>query len=266
MADAVNINDLLDGHVGLDLECLDRIYLNVYVPNLQVGGQVVRFLTEHLGNPIPSPVLFQRIGERFRRDVARFAERNHIPLLHLKRPDRGRWDDRKLDHVRPTWSGRPGPGWWRSWPPRSSRRSSLGSTAPPSRGVACFDFPKVDRRVSVYYFYVLDPEFGPGFVKLCSYFPYPGKVWLNGHEWAKRQATRAGLGFTELANGFATCQDPARLQQLCDRLGPADLQGFFDRWIAVLPTPFTAAARARRGTSNTTVRDTSTWRIDSSHQ
>ena len=101
MADGVNINDLLDGHVGLDLECLDRIYLNVYVPKLQVGGQVVRFLTEHLGNPIPSPVLFQRIGERFRRDVARFAERNHIPLLHLKRPDRSRWDDRKLDHVRP---------------------------------------------------------------------------------------------------------------------------------------------------------------------
>ena len=47
MAEAVNINDLLDGHVGLDLECLDRIYLNAYVPNLQVGGQVVRFLTEH---------------------------------------------------------------------------------------------------------------------------------------------------------------------------------------------------------------------------
>jgi hypothetical protein len=110
--------------------------------------------------------------------------------------------------------------------------------------VACFDFPKVDRRVSVYYFYVLDPEFGPGFIKLCSYFPYPGKIWLNGHEWTKRQAQRVGLGFTELANGFATCQNPARLQQLCDRLGPADLQGFFDRWIGVLPTPFTATDRA----------------------
>lgn len=48
-------------------------------------------------------------------------------------------------------------------------------------GVANFDFPKVDRRVSVYYFYVLDPEFGPGFIELCSYFPYPGKVWQHSH-------------------------------------------------------------------------------------
>jgi hypothetical protein len=45
----VTVNDVLDGHVALDLECLDRIYLNAYVPNLQVGGQVVSFLTAHLG-------------------------------------------------------------------------------------------------------------------------------------------------------------------------------------------------------------------------
>jgi hypothetical protein len=244
MADGVNINDLLDGHVGLDLECLDRIYLNVYAPKLQVGGQVVRFLTEHLGNPIPSPVLFQRIGERFRRDVARFAERNHIPLLHLKRPDRSRWDDRKLDHVRPYLERATTPGVVAIVCAQEFQKVFAGVNRSTKPGVACFDFPKVDRRVSVYYFYVLDPEFGPGFIKLCSYFPYPGKIWLNGHEWAKRQADREGVAFTALANGFATCQDPARLQQLCDRLGPTDLQGFFDRWIAVLPTPFTAADRA----------------------
>ena len=51
MTRPVTVNDILDGHVGLDLECLDRIYLNAYVPNLQVGGQVVTFLTRHLGRP-----------------------------------------------------------------------------------------------------------------------------------------------------------------------------------------------------------------------
>jgi hypothetical protein len=188
MAEAVNINDLLDGHVGLDLECLDRIYLNAYVPNLQVGGQVVRFLTEHLGNPIPSPVLFQRIGERFRREVARFAERDHIPLLHLKRPDRTRWDDRKLDHVRPYLERATRPGVVAIVAAQEFQKVFVGVNRSTKPGVACFDFPKVDRRVSVYYFYVLDPDFGAGFIKLCSDFPYPGKVWLNGHEWAKRQA------------------------------------------------------------------------------
>jgi hypothetical protein len=33
----VTVNDVLDGHVGLDLQCLDRIYLNGCVPNLKNG-------------------------------------------------------------------------------------------------------------------------------------------------------------------------------------------------------------------------------------
>jgi len=45
-----NVNEVLDGHVTLEVECVDRMLLNAYVPNLQVGGQVVRFLCEHLGN------------------------------------------------------------------------------------------------------------------------------------------------------------------------------------------------------------------------
>lgn len=49
MAKPVMINDVLEGHVALDLECLDRICLNAYVPNLQVGGPVASSLTAHLG-------------------------------------------------------------------------------------------------------------------------------------------------------------------------------------------------------------------------
>src|SRR5580658_3227399 len=97
----VNINEVLDGHVGLSLDCVDRLYLNAYVPNLQVGGQVVSFLTEHLGFPIPSPALLEKIGNRFRREVKAFAAVHDIPILQLKKPDRTRFDDRKLDHVQP---------------------------------------------------------------------------------------------------------------------------------------------------------------------
>ena len=99
MVEMANINDVLDGHVVLDVECLDRVYLNGYVPKLQVGGQVVTYLTEHLGNSIPSPALFKQIGDRFRETVRTFAETNGIPLLRLNTPDRSRWDDRKVDHV-----------------------------------------------------------------------------------------------------------------------------------------------------------------------
>jgi hypothetical protein len=95
-----------------------------------------------------------------------------------------------------------------------------------------------------FYFYLWDVDFGPAFIKVCAYFPYPVKVWLNGHEWAKRQADQAGIGFTELSNGFASCTDPAGLQGICDRLGPGTIQVFFERWMSRLPLPLTEADHA----------------------
>ena len=63
MAAMVTVNDLLDGHVGLDLECFDRIYLNGWVPDLAGGWPGgVSFLTQHLGFPIPSPAILEKIG------------------------------------------------------------------------------------------------------------------------------------------------------------------------------------------------------------
>ena len=76
----VTTMDVLDGHVSLDLECLDRIYLNGYVPCLQVGGQVVQFLALR-GFPIPSPAVVGRIGDQFRRSVRSFCDLNQIPMV-----------------------------------------------------------------------------------------------------------------------------------------------------------------------------------------
>ena len=45
-------------------------------------------------------------------------------------------------------------------------------------GVPRFGYHKADRRVTAYYFYVVDEVFGPAFVKVCAYFPYPCKIWL----------------------------------------------------------------------------------------
>jgi hypothetical protein len=239
VAAVCNVNDVLDGHVTLDLECLDRVYLNAYVPNLQVAGQVVVFLTQHLGQPIPSPAAFTRIGERFRAAVARFAAEHEIPVVRFAK------DARKQEVMRPYLEAATQPGVVAIGVAQEFQSvftgydRAAGKPGPPS-----FAFAKADRRVSVYYFYVWDRDFGPGFIKLCSYFPYPAKVWVNGHEWAKRQAAAEGLGFTELANGFAGCDDPRRLQAICDALGPADLQRFFDRWLARIPTPLGLADQA----------------------
>ena len=210
MAAVVTVNDVLDGHVGLDVECLDRIYLNGYVPNLQVGGQVASFMTAHLGYPIPSPAIMEKIGTAFRRAVDRFAADNQIPVVRFGK------DDRKIDGCGRIWreqaaTGRAGVaaiGVAQEFAPVFTATKKTG----PGEAV-WFSFTKADRRVTCYYFYVWDDDFGPAFVKVCAYFPYPMKIWLNGHEWAKRQAAKTGIGFTELSNGFATCTDPPRCRR-----------------------------------------------------
>src|SRR5438105_4277072 len=93
----VTINDVLDGHVALDIQCLDRIYLNAYVPKLQTSAQVVAFLSGHLGYPFPSPALFNQIGQRFRRAVTSFAQANNIPWVKFGKYDVGG----KLELMRP---------------------------------------------------------------------------------------------------------------------------------------------------------------------
>jgi hypothetical protein len=239
-ARVVTVNDLLDGHVALDIQCLDRVYLNAYIPTLQTSAQVVAFLSGHLGYPFASPALFNQIGQRFRRAVASFAEANDIPWVKFGK------DDDKLAVMTPYLRRRAATGqsgvaaigvaqeFQRVW------TAAEGTT---STGTPRWSFYKADRRVTCYYFYLWDADFGPAFVKLCAYFPYPGKVWLNGHEWAKRQAAKAGIRFTELSNGFAACDQPAALQAICDRLGAGSIQVFVERWLARLPLPFGQADR-----------------------
>jgi hypothetical protein len=97
--------------------------------------------------------------------------------------------------------------------------------------------------VNHFYVYALDEDFGPFFIKFCGYFPYNAKLCINGNEWAKRQAAKAGIVFEALDNGFASCEDPAALQRICDRLGPKDIDRLLRKWLARLPHPFTPADR-----------------------
>jgi hypothetical protein len=237
----VTVNDVLDGHVALDLECLDRLYLHGYLARLQVGGQVIQFLN-HRGYQVPSPACLQQIGDAFRRRVASFAEANHIPVVPLKS------GDRNIEVMKPYLGRAAATG--------RSQVAAIGVAQEPQRVLIArkrdtdpskppqFSFDmKTDRRVTVYYFYLWDQGFGPAFIKICTYCPWPVKVWVNGHEWAKQQARKIGLGFNELSNGFAACEDPALLQRICDSLQPGTIEVFFQRWLHRLPLPLGPADR-----------------------
>ncbi|WP_432844396.1 hypothetical protein [Dactylosporangium sp. CA-092794] len=85
------------------------------------------------------------------------------------------------------------------------------------------------------------PTSGRSSSSFCSYFPSNAKLCINGHEWAKRQATKRGITFTALDNGFAAVDDPAKLQAICDRLGPDQIDALLRKWLRRLPHPFTRA-------------------------
>ena len=77
------IPELLRDHVSLDIECVDRVYLNGYVPTLQTSGALVYFLEQHRGAMIASPALLGEISHRFVADVEAFAQAHHIPLVRF---------------------------------------------------------------------------------------------------------------------------------------------------------------------------------------
>ncbi|HLJ95850.1 MAG TPA: hypothetical protein VKU02_21920, partial [Gemmataceae bacterium] len=97
--------------------------------------------------------------------------------------------------------------------------------------------------VNHFYCYAIDDDFGPFFLKFCTYFPYNAKLCLNGHEYVKRQLAKEGIAFEALDNGVRSCADPQRLQELCDGLTAAKIDRLLRKWLARLPHPFTPADR-----------------------
>lgn len=230
------VSQLLDGHVTLTVESPDRVYLNGYVPSLQTSGQLVTFLTQHRGNPIPSPALLKKIGEDFHARLDQFCSQHQLTPVAFERKQRK--DDVAASH-RAQFSA--SEGVYLVGVAQEKANSFKGSTKreEDTKHVSVH-FSRQSAYVNHYYFYLLDPEFGPAFLKVCSYAPYALRVCINGHEWAKRQLAREGVAFEALDNGFLSCADPTRLQQICDSLGPEQIVDFLHRWLAILPLPLTA--------------------------
>lgn len=236
------LDALLREQVTLEVESVDRVYLNAYVPRLQSSGGLFTWLRDIRGLPIPSPAMLGKIGTAFVHDVRRFAQEHHVPLESFPH------GVRKEEHVRPyveraTTEGRTGVVFIGSAQERAHSYRGIRNAPARAAGPVSFEFKRARVCVTWFYFYLVDPECGPCFIKLCTYAPFTGRFYVNGHEWAKRQATKAGIGYTALNNGFATVTAPERLRAICARFGPAQIEGAFRRWMAVLPQPFTAADR-----------------------
>jgi hypothetical protein len=232
---------LLRDHVTLTCRSIDRIFLQAYVPKLQTVGWVCSFLRWQRGFPIPSSAAFGRIGAAYVAEVHRFAEEHGIPVVHFAKGDNKEEIARPLIDKAAAAGGdgrvvligiaqEKAPVW------RSCKAKGQEHLAHPH-----MEWGRQMAFVNHFYFYLWDPEWGGAFWKTNAYAPYPIWLWLNGHAWAQRQCTKAGIGYTALDNGFRDCDDPRELQRICDRLGSGAVKSFFWRWLRRLPSPFTPA-------------------------
>ena len=235
-----SVADVLNEHVTLEVEGIDRMYLNVYQPRLQTERGVASFFRFHRGETFASSALMAPMSTAFVAAVEDFVEREQIPLITFAKGQRK--DDVAKEYHAQFPATRGSSSWAR---PRRRRPSSAPrSAAIPRPGKPTPGSCAARPWSTTVYFYGLDEDFGPFFLKFCTYFPYTAKLCINGHEYVKRQLAKEGIAFEALDNGILTCANPRRLQQLCDGLSAAKIDKLLRKWLKRLPHPFTAKDRA----------------------
>src|SRR6476646_6474740 len=235
-----SVADVLSHHVTLEVEGIDRMYLNVYQPRLQTDRGVASFFRFHRGELFASSALMNPMSKSFIAAVDRFVRREQFPLITFTK---GQRKDDVTQEYRSRFSKSEGivvVGKAQEKTPvfRTEKRRN------PETGRTYPWIVRTTAMVNHYYFYGIDEDFGPFFLKFCTYFPYNAKLCINGHEYVKRQLAKEGIVFEALDNGILKCADPRRLQQLCDGLSATKIDALLRKWLARLPHPFTSKDRA----------------------
>lgn len=230
-----NIATLLDEHVVLKYECLDRIFLNGYVAKVQDAPALAWFLTNQRGEEIPRYALLGEMTRDFVAAVERLAAEQQIPMVHFER------GQRKETVAAPYFAATEREGVVMLGIAQE-KANVFRAPAKAQREPGAYAATRGSAYVKYLYFYIFDNDWGPSFIKVCTYAPWSMRIWLNGHQWLKRQLARQQVDYEPLDNGIAAVADPTALRRTAMRLSAAHIQRYFDRWMYRLPNPF------RRGT------------------
>ena len=234
--------DVLSDHVVFELESIDRMYCNLYVPQLQRAEGIVGFIRGHLGRPIASTSVIAPMSRDFVARLAAFADEHDIPRIDFAKGQRK--DDVMHEHLAAFEAAGRREGVL--FIGRAQEKNTVFRTEK-RRAADGRAYPWIVRTTSVvnqFYVHCVDENFGPFFIKFSSYFPYSGRLLINGHHYAQAQAAKAGIGFTALDNGFAACDDVAGLQAICDSLTEEKIEALARKWLAILPSPYSRADQA----------------------
>jgi len=236
-----SVAEILRDHVTLEVEGIDRMYLNAVVPILQTEGGISWFFRECRGYSFASSALMAPMTQAFVEALEDFARSEKLDVVTFEKKQRK--DDVAAEY-RARFRGEEG----LLFVGKAQEKASVFRTERrrnPQTGASYAWLYRSTAMVNQYYIYALDRDFGPFFLKFCSYFPYNAKLCINGHEYAKRQLERRGIRYEALDNGILSCDDPAALQKICAELSPSQIDTLLRKWLRRVPHPFTAKDRAR---------------------
>jgi hypothetical protein len=225
--------DVLRDHVTLEVECIDRMYLNTYVPSLQTAAGVTWFIRDRLGKRFASTVALAPMTESFVSRIESFVKKEGVDLVSFEKKERK--DDVTKRYLADFHEEEGvlyvGKAQEKARVMRTEKRRDAQGRPYPW-------IVEATAMVNHYYFYCVDRDFGPFFLKFCSYFPYDAKLCINGHEYVKRQLDKRGIRYEALDNGILSCEDAKTLQRLCDELGAEKINALLRKWLRILPHPF----------------------------
>lgn len=234
-----NVAEIIREHVTLEVESIDRMYLNVYQPQLQRDLGVVGFFRFHRGQPFAASSLMGAMTKTFVHNIEAFARQQQIPLITFQKGER-------KDDIAKRYHAQFNKAEGVVFIGKAQEKASVWRTEKRYHEQSGQTYPWIVRSTAMvnhYYIYALDRDFGPFFLKFCSYFPYNAKLCLNGHEYAKQQLKQKQIEFQPLDNGFLACADASRLQRICDGLSAEKIERLLRKWLRLLPHPFTPADR-----------------------
>jgi hypothetical protein len=231
--------EVLTQHVVLETESIDRMYLNVIVGRLQILEGALHFIRQQRKAKVLSTNAVEPMTRAFVQAIERFVKDHQFPLITF---EKGQRKDEVAAELRAKFAPREGV----VFVGKAQEKCTVFRTEKrhnPKKNTSYAWIVKSTALVNNYYFYCVDENFGPFFLKFCSYFPYNAKLCLNGHEYAKRQLERAGIRYAALDNGIQSCADPKRLQSICDSLSAEKIDALLRKWLRRLPHPFPARDR-----------------------
>jgi len=234
-----SVAELQREHVVLELECIDRIYLNAYIPQLTSENGIAWFFRGHRGHRFASTKEAGPMTDCFVAAIGQFQMDHGLELVRFQKGQRK--DDVFKSRLKKFRGSEGvvfiGVAQEKARVPRTIRKQFKDGAT----------IPWIDYTTALpnfYYFYCVDEDFGPFFLKFCSYFPYTAKLCLNGHEYLKCQLRRKGIAFQALDNGLLSCANLPAAQRICDELSAEKIEAFFRKWLRKLPHPFTPKDRA----------------------